>query len=95
MVLSRLAEVLVIRLLRAEIERGATEPGLVSGLADPRLSRAIVAMHEAPGQPWSNVALAAIAGMSLSRFAEAFRARVGETPGLSAALAHDPGPSGP
>jgi AraC-like DNA-binding protein len=79
-VLSRLAEVLVIRLLRAEIERGATGSGLVSGLADPRLSRAIVAMHETPGRPWANVDLAAIAGMSLSRFTEAFRTRVGETP---------------
>ncbi|MEQ8393907.1 AraC family transcriptional regulator [Thalassobaculum sp.] len=79
-VLSRLAEVLVIRLLRAEIERGATGSGLVSGLADPRLSRAIVVMHEAPGQPWSNGDLAAVAGMSLSRFTDAFRARVGETP---------------
>ena len=79
-VLSRLAEVLVIRLLRAEIGRGATTPGLVSGLADPRLSRAVVAIHESPGRPWSNADLAAVAGMSASRFAEAFRTRIGETP---------------
>lgn len=79
-VLSRLAEVLVIRMLRAEIERGATEPGLVAGLSDPRVSRAIVAMHEAPGLAWPNETLAGIAGMSRSRFADAFRARVGETP---------------
>ncbi|GHD51418.1 AraC family transcriptional regulator [Thalassobaculum fulvum] len=79
-VLSRLAEVLVVRMLRAEIERGSTEPGLVAGLADPRLSRAIVAMHEEPGQGWSSADLAEVAGMSLSRFAEAFRTRVGETP---------------
>lgn len=80
MVLNRLTEVLMIRMLRAEIERGATAPGLVSGLSDPRLSRAIVAMHEAPGRAWTNAELATTAGMSLSRFAEAFRARVGETP---------------
>lgn len=79
-VLSRLAEVLVIRMLRAEIERGATAPGLVAGLSDPRLSRAIVALHEQPGQAWSNATLAGIAGMSLSRFADSFRARVGEPP---------------
>ncbi|MEQ8815173.1 MAG: AraC family transcriptional regulator [Thalassobaculum sp.] len=79
-VLSRLAEVLVVRLLRAEIERGATAPGLVAGLSDPRLSRAIVALHEDPGRAWSNGDLAVVAGMSLSRFADAFRARVGETP---------------
>lgn len=79
-VLSRLAEVLVVRLLRAEISRGTTAPGLVAGLSDPRLSRAIVAMHEGPGRTWSNPELAAVAGMSLTRFADAFHARVGETP---------------
>lgn len=79
-VLNRLAEVLVVRLLRAEIGRGTTAPGLVAGLSDPRLSRAIVAMHEAPGRSWPNQQLAMVAGMSLSRFADAFRARVGESP---------------
>lgn len=79
-VLSRLGEVLVIKLLRNEISRGATAPGLVAGLADPRLSHAIVAIHEDPGRGWRNEDLAAEAGMSLSRFAEAFQQIVGETP---------------
>lgn len=79
-VLSRLGEVLVIKLLREEITRGATTPGLVAGLADPRLARAIVAMHEAPGRGWRNEELAAVAGLSLSRFAETFLKIVGETP---------------
>ncbi len=79
-VLSRLGEVLVIKLLRAEIDRGATTPGLVAGLADPRLARAIVAMHEAPGRAWRNEELAELAGLSLSRFAETFLKIVGETP---------------
>ena len=79
-VLERLAEVLVIRLMRQQIERGATEPGVLAGLADARLSRAISALHEDPGRSWSNGDLAAVAGMSLSRFADAFRAVVGEAP---------------
>lgn len=79
-VLSRLGEVLVIKLLRSEIERGATEPGLVAGLAEPRLAQAIVAIHEDPGRSWRNDDLAAVAGMSLSRFAEGFLNVVGETP---------------
>jgi AraC-like DNA-binding protein len=79
-VLERLAEVLVIRLMRQQIERGAAEPGVLAGLADARLSRAISALHEDPGRPWSNGDLAAVAGMSLSRFADAFRATVGEAP---------------
>lgn len=79
-VLSRLGEVLVIRLLRQEITRGSTQPGLVSGLADPRLARAIVAMHEDPGRAWRNEDLAAEARLSLSRFSEIFQETVGETP---------------
>jgi len=79
-ILNRLCEVLVIKLLRKEISLGATQPGLVAGLADSRLARAIVAMHEEPGLPWRNEDLAAAAGLSLSRFAETFLKTVGETP---------------
>lgn len=79
-VLSRLSEVLIVRMMRAQIEAGATHPGLLAGLSDTRLSRALVAMHDRPGQAWRNEDFAAIAGMSLSRFAETFLARVGEPP---------------
>lgn len=80
-VLNRLGEVLIVRMMRRQIETGATRPGLLAGLSDPRLSRAIVAMHDRPGQAWRNEDLAQIAGMSLSRFAQAFLAEVGEPPG--------------
>jgi len=78
--MSRLAEVLVIRVLRAQMVRGSTEPGLIAGLADPRISRAIVAMHDDPGRAWRNEDLAAAAGMSLSRFCDVFRELVDRTP---------------
>lgn len=79
-VVNRLGEVLIVRLLRAQIEIGSTEPGLLAGLSDPRLSRSIVAMHGSPSRAWRNDDLAAIAGLSLSRFAETFLATVGESP---------------
>lgn len=79
-VLNRLGEVLMVRLLRAQIEQGATEPGLLNGLSDARISRAIVAIHERPEKVWRNEELAQIAGLSLSRFAELFVQVVGETP---------------
>lgn len=79
-VLDRLGEVLLIRILRAAIERGSTDVGLLSGLADPRLSRAIVAMHEDPGHKWQGQDLARLAGLSVSRFSEVFRSKVGESP---------------
>ncbi|NIZ59591.1 cupin [Sedimentitalea sp. CY04] len=79
-VVNRLGEVLMVRLLREQIERGATEPGLLAGLSDARLSRAIVAMHDHPGRVWTTADLAQEAGLSLSRFSELFAAEVGETP---------------
>lgn len=79
-VMNRLGEVLMVHLLRGQIEQGAASPGLLGGLADPRLSRVLVAVHEEPGRAWTNRELAGIAGLSLSRFAELFAARVGETP---------------
>jgi len=79
-VINRLGEVLIVRLLRVQIEAGSTEPGLLAGLSDPRLSRAIVAIHNQPGRNWRNNDLAGIAGLSLSRFSETFVAVMGETP---------------
>jgi len=79
-VLNRLSEVLIIRMMRSEIEKGSTQPGLLSGLSDNKISRAIVAMHDRPGRSWRNEHLAEIAGMSLSRFAETFLLKVGLPP---------------
>lgn len=79
-VLRRLSEILIVRVLRVQIEQGATSTSLVGGLADKRLARAIVAIHDGPGNAWSNNELADISGLSVSRFAELFKEKVGETP---------------
>lgn len=79
-VINRLGEVLMVRLIRGQIKIGATQTGLLAGLSDPRLSRAIVAMHDHPGRVWTTSDLAQEAGLSLSRFSELFGAEVGETP---------------
>jgi AraC-like DNA-binding protein len=79
-VLNRLGEILIVKLLRALIESGAVGTGLLGGLADKRLSRAIVALHDAPGKNWTNSQMADVAGLSVSRFTELFRNAVGVTP---------------
>lgn len=79
-ILDNLGEVLMVRLLRRQLEQRAVTTGLLGGLADPRLHRALVALHEAPGKAWRNEDLAHLAGLSLSRFAEVFTATLGETP---------------
>ena len=80
----RLFEVILIQLLRWLIDHPDTSgmpTGLLQGLGDPRLARALIAVHEAPGQDWTLDGMARCAGMSRSAFAAAFRTTVGSTPG--------------
>ncbi len=79
-VINRLGEILLVRLLRTQLSAGTTHVGLLAGLADSRLSSAIVAVHEEPGQHWRIEQLAEIAGLSTSRFADRFTKTVGQTP---------------
>lgn len=77
----RLLEVLVIQLLRKIVDEGLISTGLLAGLAHPQLSKAMVALHEAPADPWTLESLAAVAGISRSRFANTFKATLGVTTG--------------
>lgn len=79
----RLFEVLVLQLLRWLLDhagRAELPPGLLTGLAQPRLARALVALHESPGAGWTLDTMAQQAGMSRSAFAAAFRTHVGQPP---------------
>jgi AraC-like DNA-binding protein len=79
-VMDRLFELLVILLLRHLIGSRDQQPGMMAGLADPRLSRALNLIHEQPHKPWSVGDLAAAANQSRAGFAEQFRRVVGQTP---------------
>lgn len=79
----RLFEVVLLQLLRWLLDhptQAPLSPGLLTGLADPRLARTLVALHDAPGKPWSLALMAEVAGMSRSAFAAHFKAVVGDTP---------------
>lgn len=79
----RLFEVVLIQLLRWIIDHPAeagVSRGLIMGLSDPRLAKALVALHQAPQESWPLERMAAVAGMSRSAFAAAFRQATGETP---------------
>lgn len=54
--------------------------GWLAGLGDVHISRALASMHREPGRHWTLSALARVAGLSRSLFAERFLARVGQTP---------------
>ena len=78
--LDRMCEILLIRLLRYCLDRGLAKGGALSGLADPRLSKALKEIHANPAKEWELSDMASLAGMSRARFAVHFREVTGETP---------------
>ncbi len=83
LLVDRIFEVVVIQLMRWLLDHpleAGVRPGFLTGLSDPRLARALVAMHDAPGEPWSVERMAERAGMSRTAFANTFREVVGQTP---------------
>ena len=78
-VLAHLVEVLFIEALRSAAVTAAS-PGLLRGLADVRLARAIRQMHENPARPWTVAQLAKEAALSRSAFFERFSRTVGVAP---------------
>src|SRR5262245_16251240 len=80
-VLDKLAEVILVHLIRAWLDGQTPEcGGWLRALADPQLGRALAAFHAAPGRASTIESLAETAVMSRSAFAARFKALTGETP---------------
>jgi AraC-like DNA-binding protein len=81
LMLDRLLELMLVEALRyhpAEIGEGGR--GLLAGLADPKIGRALRVMHADTKQSWTLVALAREVGMSRSALASRFAQIVGVPP---------------
>ena len=80
-VATRLAEVLVIQLLRAHIASGpARNKGWLRAVFDPQMGAALSALHDKVDAAWTVESLAEAAGMSRSAFAARFKELLGQTP---------------
>ncbi|MFC7494002.1 MULTISPECIES: AraC family transcriptional regulator [unclassified Nocardioides] len=79
-VTARLADILVVQVVRSWLESGEHDRGWVAGLRDPLVGSALASFHAEPGAPWTLASLAAEAGMSRSAFAARFRDLLGEPP---------------
>lgn len=79
----RLFEVVLIQLFRWLLDhpsQAKVNSGLLMGLSSPQLAKALTAMHESPGEPWSVDQLAEASGMSRTAFAVKFKQLVGQPP---------------
>ena len=78
--IDRLFEYLFVLLIRSAMNTHLVDSGVLIGLSDLRLGKAIEGMHKHPETSRSLEQLAQRAGMSRSRFAAYFRQVVGMTP---------------
>lgn len=78
--LTQLMQYFVLMLLRHLISTGRLSSGITKALADPRLLRAVTAMHDHPGRDWCVERLALEAGMSRAAFFSHFKQATGQTP---------------
>lgn len=79
LVLTRLVEVLLVEALRLTSGESAP-PGLLRGLADMRLARAMREMHAHPAHSWTVSQLAKKSALSRSAFFDRFTRAVGMPP---------------
>ena len=78
-VITRLADILVIQMVRHWIEsESGVDTGWLAALRDDQLGRAIAAIHREPGRDWTLESLARTAAMSRSAFSARFTTVVGE-----------------
>jgi len=81
LIVERLLEVLLVEALRGPSNRDeAASLGLIAGMRDPALARALEAIHADVGTSWTVEQLARIAGMSRSAFSARFSSIVGYAP---------------
>ena len=80
LVQNKLADSLFTMAVCEYVRRAEHPRGLLAALTDARLSRALSAVHERPGEDWTIQSMAQRAGMSRTAFAELFTATVGMPP---------------
>jgi AraC-like DNA-binding protein len=85
LLMTRLAEMLLVHALRLQTQRaertgeGRGQPGLCA-IADPQIGKALRLIHSRPADPWTVESLARAVALSRSAFAARFAYLVGEPP---------------
>lgn len=80
--LDRLCDVLLIRIVRHAIEQNRVASGILVGLAHPRLGKLLVELLDAPEKEWLIETMAARTHLSRNAFARLFKDVTGATPAV-------------
>jgi len=78
--INRLSDALFIETIRHHLRTTGAPTGLLAGLADPVVARALQAIHHRPSESWTTRKLATEAAASRSTLAERFSATLGVGP---------------
>lgn len=79
-VMTRLAEVMLMHILRTFILREQNRQPYYATFNDSQLSQSLKKIHQDPSYAWSLISLAKEAGMSRTLFATKFKSMLGSTP---------------
>jgi AraC-like DNA-binding protein len=79
-IMDRLSDILVFEMIRYAIKSEQLKAGVLAGLADTGIAKALSAIHQEPARAWRIDILAAEASMSRSKFAKKFHDLVGVSP---------------
>ncbi|MFW1952317.1 AraC family transcriptional regulator [Acinetobacter beijerinckii] len=77
---NRLCEILIIKLLSFCSTECFTSRGVLAGLNEPRIAKALHAIHSNPAEPWTVERLAYESNLSRAHFSNLFHQIVGNTP---------------
>ena len=78
--LNRLVEMVMMIVIREFIDDESIFSGFADALRDPKIYKALDAIHNNPSKEWTNEALAEISSMSKSAFISKFKSLLGESP---------------
>jgi AraC-like DNA-binding protein len=80
-VMARLADIIMTQVIRTWVEARTDElTGWLAAIKDPQIGSALARIHRAPGEAWTVERLAALAGLSRSRFSARFQVLLGISP---------------
>jgi len=80
-VMARLADIVMTQVIRTWVETRSTElTGWLAAVRDPQIGSALARIHRSPGEDWTVDRLAALAGLSRSRFSQRFKSLLSVSP---------------